>query len=261
MINGVKRGVKKGEKLVVTINGKKPSANVNADYFSILGFLEKEDLKGGKHIYYDDGSGEFIVTAQIEEDVYEFEALTNCIMYNKKSISIQKIEKIGYENYIHNICKRNKVNAIALSFVESQEDLIQAYKLKKIYDFQIISKIESELGIQNAYEIAEYSDGIMIGRGDLPLYSNFVKLLEYEDFLADICKKSGCDYYIATDILSSMREKNIPNRSEIIDLAYIMRLRPEFIVLNYDVVFSENINRVLETINEIYFNEIDQKKG
>jgi pyruvate kinase len=62
-----------------------------------------------------------------------------------------------------------KPDYLALSFVESGEDLIAAKELllSNNYEIPLIAKVESSTAVQNADDIMTHADGIMIARGDL----------------------------------------------------------------------------------------------
>ena len=60
----------------------------------------------------------------------------------------------------------NGVDAFALSFVRTAEDVLQVRKLLAEFNtpnIEIISKIESQQGVDNLEEILKVSDGIMVG--------------------------------------------------------------------------------------------------
>ena len=71
---------------------------------------------------------------------------------------------------IKNFACKNKMDYIAVSFVQTGEDV---QMVRKILDenggenIQIISKIENEEGMRNFDEILKYTDGVMVARGDL----------------------------------------------------------------------------------------------
>ncbi|WP_429987954.1 pyruvate kinase, partial [Mycoplasmopsis bovis] len=77
------------------------------------------------------------------------------------------------------------VNYIAASFVNSAKNVHDLRKLlldNNAKHIQIISKIESHLGIDNIDEIIAASDGIMVARGDLGLeIPNLTSLMSFSD--------------------------------------------------------------------------------
>lgn len=72
---------------------------------------------------------------------------------------------------------QSDVNFIAKIFIRNKSDLASIREVLAKFDKHntpIISKIETQMAVDNIDEIIEYSDGIMVARGDLgidlPLY-------------------------------------------------------------------------------------------
>lgn len=110
---------------------------------------------------------------------------------------------------------------IAASFVNSKEDIIELRELiNKNHGKQIIiSKIESAFGIKNLDEIIEYSDGIMVARGDLGVEFPISKLPELQKVMIKKTKAKGKVVITATEMLESMIYNNRPTRAEASDVA------------------------------------------
>ena len=88
---------------------------------------------------------------------------------------------------------------IAASFVNCKEDVLELRALINKHNGKqmIVSKIESAFGIKNLDEIIEYSDGIMVARGDLGVELPISKLpelqkeLEEEEKISEKSKEEG----------------------------------------------------------------------
>ena len=110
---------------------------------------------------------------------------------------------------------------IALSFVSSKEDILA---VKEILDqenssMQIISKVESNTAISNIDEIIEYSDGIMVARGDLGVEVPMKELPIIQKRIIEKCRKAGKFCIVATEMLASMYKNARPTRAEVTDIA------------------------------------------
>lgn len=105
---------------------------------------------------------------------------------------------------------KNKVDYVALSFVQSAEPVI---KVKKILQksgasrIKVISKIENMAGINNIDEIIRASDMIMVARGDLRIEMSKKKLSYFQEMIVDKGKRAGKPVIVATGFLESMIEK------------------------------------------------------
>ena len=111
---------------------------------------------------------------------------------------------------------------VALSFVNSKEDVLEAKELLKEHgreDLQIICKIESALGIQNLESILDVSDGIMVARGDLgtEIPSEVVPIEQKK--MIKVCRRRNKICIVATEMLETMMENARPKRAETSDIA------------------------------------------
>ena len=116
----------------------------------------------------------------------------------------------------------NDVDFVAASFVSSKED---ALAVRSFLDanggekIDIIAKIENRAGVDNAEEICEACDGIMIARGDLGVEIPFIEVPAVQKMLIRKCRMKGKRVITATEMLESMITNPRPTRAEISDVA------------------------------------------
>ena len=110
---------------------------------------------------------------------------------------------------------------LALSFVNAKEDVMEAREIveKGGGDALIISKIESQMGIDNIDEIIDESDGIMVARGDLGVEAPMEELPMIQKDIIRKCREKGKFAIVATEMLASMYESPRPTRAEVSDVA------------------------------------------
>jgi len=110
---------------------------------------------------------------------------------------------------------------LALSFVNCKEDVFKARDIIEAAggDAKIISKIESQKGIENLDEIIEASDGIMVARGDLGVEVPMEKLPTFQKEIIKKCRENGKFAIVATEMLASMYTSPRPTRAEVSDIA------------------------------------------
>ena len=111
---------------------------------------------------------------------------------------------------------------VALSFVNTREDVLEAKELLKAHgreDLQIICKIESALGIENLDSILDVADGVMVARGDLgtEIPSEVVPIEQKKMIKA--CRHINKICVVATEMLETMMENARPKRAETSDIA------------------------------------------
>lgn len=117
---------------------------------------------------------------------------------------------------------REGVDFIAASFIRKPQDVIAIRHVLNNNgggDIQIISKIESQEGVDNIDKIIKVSDGIMVARGDLgvEIPAEQVPLVQKEIIYK--CNHVGKPVITATQMLDSMIRNPRPTRAEVADVA------------------------------------------
>lgn len=151
----------------------------------------------------------------------------NGVLGNNKSMSVPGVKlNIPFisdedrEDIIY-ACRHNG-DFLALSFVSSKEDVMEAREILKECnreDMKIISKIESVTGIENLDDIINISDGIMVARGDLGVEVDMHMLPMYQRQIITKCREYGRFCIVATEMLVSMKNSIRPTRAEVSDVA------------------------------------------
>lgn len=116
----------------------------------------------------------------------------------------------------------NDGDFLALSFVESKDNILEVRKLLKEHnreDLQIISKVESSTAIDNLDDIIEASDGIMVARGDLGVEVEIQKLPILQKNMIKKCREMEKFVIVATEMLASMYTNPRPTRAEVTDIS------------------------------------------
>jgi len=181
-------------------------------------------VKAGQRILVQDGTvildvtgtGDGVVTAKV---------VNNCKLGEKKNVNVPgvkvEIPVVG-EREIFDITEwavPNNADYIALSFVQSAEDVAECRKYCDGKPIKIISKIENVEGLKNFEEILEESDGIMVARGDLGMEIPMEKIFMAQKMMIQKTRAAGKFAVCATEMLSSMEDKPFPTRAEACDVA------------------------------------------
>ena len=149
------------------------------------------------------------------------------VLKSKKGISVPGVRldlpfmSEQDEKDIEFACK-NEGDFIALSFVESRENILQVKELLKKYnrlDMKIISKVESKAGVDNLDEIIDESDGIMVARGDLGVEVPVEFLPIIQKDMIRKCREKEKFVIVATEMLASMYTSARPTRAEVTDIS------------------------------------------
>ena len=116
---------------------------------------------------------------------------------------------------------KNDIDIVALSFVQTKEDILKAKSIMKEHQFEpfIVSKIETGEAINNLESILEVSDGVMVARGDLGAEFGVTKLPRIQKHIIQVANRLNKPSITATQMLTSMKENPFPTRAEVSDIA------------------------------------------
>jgi pyruvate kinase len=124
-----------------------------------------------------------------------------------------------------------KPEVVAVSFVKTVKDLelLKSFIKKilsenKISDYfpKICPKLEMGEAVkdENLETIVDFSDLVMIARGDLALEAHplHINVPFNQEKIKHVCRQQNKPFIVATQILESMIDSPVPTRSEVSDL-------------------------------------------
>ena len=185
-----------------------------------------KDVKPGTTILVDDGTLEFEVKEVVGTDIVTV-AKNTAKLGSRKTMNIRAV-KVNLpalaQKDIDDITNGVKAgfDYIFASFVRRADDVRQIRKLLNDnggQEIEIISKIESQEGVDNMDEIIELSDGIMVARGDMGVEIPLENVPIVQKQLIKRCNAAGKPVVVATQMLESMQSNPRPTRAETSDVA------------------------------------------
>jgi pyruvate kinase len=152
-----------------------------------------------------------------------------------------------------------KADAIAVSFVQNAKDIKNVRNLLPIDSrIMLIAKMETAKCVENAEEIVEEADGLMVARGDLGLSIPIAKVPLIQKQLIDLCVRNAKPVITATQMLESMVSKPIPTRAEVADVANAILDRTDAIMLSAETAEGkfpvETVEMMVKIIAEVVGN-------
>jgi pyruvate kinase len=116
---------------------------------------------------------------------------------------------------------QNDVDLIAASWIRKAADVEEIRNLPGVKDkhIMIISKIESQEGLDNFNSILQVSDGIMVARGDLGVEIPIERVANAQKMMIRECNQAGKPVVTATQMMESMIVNPRPTRAEATDVA------------------------------------------
>jgi len=183
-----------------------------------------ESVKPGQRILVQDGTVVLTVT-EAGDDFVMCKVANNAKLGEKKNVNVPGVKvdiPVVGEREVKDIedwAVPNDADYIALSFVQSPDDVKECRKHCAGKPIKIISKIENVEGLKNFDAILAESDGIMVARGDLGMEIPMEKVWMAQKMMIKKTKAAGKFAVCATEMLASMEDKPFPTRAEACDVA------------------------------------------
>ena len=145
------------------------------------------------------------------------------------------------------------VDYIALSFVRTASDLdpLKSLIVEADQTTRVISKIEKPEALENADEILDACDGIMVARGDLGVELPPEQVPVAQTKLIALSRRKGKPVIVATQMLESMITNSRPTRAEVTDVSLAVERGADAVMLSGETAvgeFPEEAVRVMHRV-------------
>lgn len=201
-------------------HNKCDDAHMYIDYANIC-----QVIKPGKQIFIDDGNLCFSVLEILDQSNLRVKSLNAGFISSHKGVNLPGTDvdlpplsdkdlkdlEFGIKHGVH---------MIFASFIRTSKDVenIRTTLGDKGKEIKIISKIESQQGVDNFDEILKVTDGVMVARGDLGIEIPAPQVLAVQKQLIAKCNLAGKPVICATQMLESMTFNPRPTRAEVSDV-------------------------------------------
>jgi pyruvate kinase len=115
-------------------------------------------------------------------------------------------------------CLETGVDWVALSFIQRPEDMAEAKKITR-GRAAVMAKIEKPQAVTRLAEILDFSDALMVARGDLGVEMPLEKVPGIQKQITRMARRAGKPVVVATQMLESMITNPVPTRAEVSDVA------------------------------------------
>ena len=156
------------------------------------------------------------------------------------------------------------VDWIALSFIQTNKDLMDAKKLIPS-KFKVMVKVEKPSAMDELESITANSDGIIVARGDLGVETNPEDVPIHQRTMVAECRKQGKPCIVATQMLESMIDSPTPTRAETSDVATAIFQGVDAVMLSaesaagqYPIESVQMMNKIIKRVegDEKYKNNL-----
>jgi pyruvate kinase len=220
------------------------------------------DVKVGEQILVDDGKLLFEVTATDGKENVTTKVLRGGPIKSKKgvnlpntAISLPALTEKDVEDAIFALSL--EVDWMALSFVRNPEDLDAIHKLIRehsdtsVYRTRVISKIEKPEALENIDAIIANTDALMVARGDLGVEIPMAEVPLVQKMLVRKAKEAKIPVIIATQMMETMIDCQVPTRAEVNDVANSIMDGADAVMLSGETSVGEFPNEVIQKMREI----------
>jgi len=216
------------------------------------------NLSAGNTLMVDDGLIELkvkeVAGTKIKCEIISGETLKDSKSINVPGIAIDMPYMSDKDKGDIQFAVENDLDFIALSFVRTAQDVKDVRRFLHAhgsYNIELISKIENTEGVKNINEIINFSDGIMVARGDMGVEIPFEELPHLQKTIIRKCYSAGKRVITATQMLESMIHHPRPTRAEITDVANAIYDGTSAIMLSGETAAGAYPLKSLETMSKI----------
>jgi len=213
--------LKAGARLTITPREVPGTASLVGTTFKTLA----ENVEQGSRILLSDGLIELRVHEVVGDDVV-CDIINGGMLGENKGINLPGIpvrvpSLTDKDSQDLEFAIRNGVDAIAVSFVRTAEDVRLVRNRVAAYGGEtwIIAKLEKPQAIEHLDSILQVADGIMVARGDLGVEVPPEQVPAYQKHIIRRASEYRKPVITATQMLESMIENPRPTRAEVSDVA------------------------------------------
>jgi len=166
-------------------------------------------------------------------------------------------------------CLDTGVDWVALSFIQRPEDIAEAKKITR-GRASVMAKIEKPQAVTRLAEIMDFTDSLMVARGDLGVELPLEKVPGIQKQITRGARRAGKPAVVATQMLESMISNPVPTRAEVSDVATAIFEGADAVMLSaesaagqYPVEAVATMNRIAEEVetDAIYRSIIDAQRA
>ena len=244
--------LKKGQTLTLVQGGRHSGTEIPFDYRGSLKVIKK-----GCMVYIDDGNIALEVRS-VGRDSLSCTVTAAALLKERKGVNIP-LARLDFpllsaeDRADIDFGVSRRVDMIALSFVRSAGEMAAFRELVKprLPGCLLVAKIEAREAIDNLDGILEYSDAVMVARGDMGVMFPLWQIPLLQKRIIRRCNEAGKPVITATQMLESMTAAPLPTRAEVSDVANAVLDGTDYAMLSAETAAGKYPVQAVRVMNEI----------
>ena len=253
--------VDKGQRLLLGSCPAAQSASAPSDSLPLIPFEHQkilENMEEGDCIALADGALQLRVVGRRAPLLFEIEAMNSGIITSRKGlalpgkpVNLAALTEADRRNLLDGL--KLGVDAVALSYVQTPEDVREAKELirRHGYAIPVIAKLERRNAVDNLESILEETDIVMVARGDLGVECPLEDLPAMQKRIIRACNRAGKPVIVATQMLLSMVSSPSPTRAEVTDVANAVLDGTDCVMLSEETAMGSHPVETVEYMRRI----------
>ncbi len=212
------------------------------------------EVSPGTHILLDDGQLE-LVCLETDGGRAHFEVLRGGLLGSRKGINLPGVDLntpavTSKDRKDLEFALAMDAEYVGLSFVQSVDDVrvLRAHLRGRAW---LVAKIERASAVEHLEGILEYSDAVMVARGDLGVELPYAKVPLVQKRIIQAANGYGCPVITATQMLESMTAYPSPTRAETSDVANAILDGTDAVMLSGETAVGKYPARTVEVMVRI----------
>lgn len=247
---GVLKRAKEFKKGDVLFFGENPSVKTIPLQFNLASYVSE-----GERMFINDGLVEFKII-KVSDNIVTAQAQNSGVISSNKGVNIpdaQIKDTVVTKKDIKDLkfALNEGVDLVALSFIQTAQDLEVVKEMVKKSKIKIVAKIERKAAVGNLEEIMQISDAVMIARGDLGIETKISLVPLIQKKIITLAKRLEKPVIVATQMLESMIYYPRPTRAEASDVANAVWEGADAVMLSAETAVGKYPVEAVRLMNEI----------
>ncbi len=223
-----------------------------SDHFNYPDYYKH--LQKGMTVWANDSTLKFIVQEADAESI-AFLSESTGLLQDNKGMHVRGIhDHIPFlfpkDKELIELCNRQKITFVGLSFVRRTDDIRKARGLINS-DVKIISKVETKDAVVNLSAILEEVEYILVDRGDLSTEIGMEKVPRFQKHIIETALYNNRKVFLATQVLKNMETRPIPTIAEINDLYTVWKMGIYGVQMSEETAVGEYVHECIAVLRKM----------